>query len=238
MQNTTTRRTLIRNGALLSLFGIGLGAVYGPRISSWVSGATPVLDEASFTAIADIDYWQRTARERIVAAQVAFDLEHELAEQVPMVLNGWSGEDKPEDNIEALILLDPEQYVRRLYWDKNGRHIWMSLIGGRSSKPFHPPDICYDADGWQTEMSSRQIPLARGGELFGLWMAAQKTNLETGRLDEHIVFYCYLLPNQERNHADGIVLFKLTSPRYGTLDETLAVHAEIVQALFSRAEVV
>lgn len=238
MQNITTRRTLIRNSAMLSLFSVGLSIVYWPQLSSWISDPTPVLDEASFAAIADIDYWQRTERERLVAAQVAFDLEHELAQQVPMVLNEWFGEDKPQDNIEALILLDPEQYVRRLYWDKNGRYIWMSLIGGRSSKPFHPPDICYDADGWQTEMASRPIPLERGGELFGLWMAAQKTDLETGRLDEHIVFYFYLLPNQERNHAEGIVLFKLTSPRYGTLDETLAVHAEIVQALFSRAEVV
>lgn len=226
----------MRNSAVLSLFSVGTSIVYWPQISSWISGPTPALDDAAFTAIADIDYWQRTERERLVVAQVAFDLEHELARQVPMVLNEWVGEDKPQDNIEALILLDPEQYVRRLYWDKNGRYIWMSLIGGRSSKPFHPPDICYDADGWQTDMALRSISLERGGEMFGLWMTAKKNDLETEQLNEHIVFYFYLLPNQERNHTDGIVLFKLTSPRYGTLDETLAVHAEIVQALFSQAE--
>jgi hypothetical protein len=35
---------------------------------------------------------------------------------------------------------------------------------------------------------------------------------------------------------DGIVLFKLTTPRYGTSEETLALQADFVRQLFKRAQ--
>ena len=110
-----------------------------------------------------------------------------------MILGDWSGVDKPQSNVEALILLDPEQYVRRLYQHNDGRYMWLSLIGGRSSKPFHPPDICYDADCWRTQLASKPISLTGGGDIYGLWLIADKETTDQTSFDEHVVFYFYLM---------------------------------------------
>ena len=114
--------------------------------------------------------------------------------------------------------------------------MWLSMIGGRSSQPFHAPDICYDADGWQYNLSSKAVALEDGGEVHGLWMEANKVFPGESKETEHIVFYFYLFPNQSRELKDGIVLFKLTSSRYGTAEETLELHTDFVRQLFKRAQ--
>jgi hypothetical protein len=134
-----------------------------------------------------------------------------------------------------MILLEPEQYVQRLYFNSQGQHIWLSMIGGRSSQPFHAPDICYDADGWQYNLASAPIPLDGGGAIYGLWMDAEKLLPGETTATEHAVFYFYLFPNAAREHKDGIVLFKLTSAHYGSMEETLAVHADFIRHLFLSA---
>lgn len=233
MQITTSRRSLIRNSAVLTLFGAGMLVGYRSQLLRWLGNETIPVGE--FTYVADIDYWQRTQRERLVSATGAYDLEHDLAAEIPMVLGEWSGEDKPQSNIEALILLDPEQYVRRLYQHRDGRYIWLSLIGGRSSKPFHPPDICYDADGWRTQLASKSISLTGGGDLYGLWLVANKEATAQTSFDEHIVFYFYLMREATRDHGQGIVLVKLTSSLYGSQEKTLVMHSEFLQHLFNRS---
>ena len=35
--------------------------------------------------------------------------------QIPLQLGDWQGEDVPQTNIEVFILLEPEQYVQRMY---------------------------------------------------------------------------------------------------------------------------
>lgn len=235
MQNYSSRRDLIRNGAMLTLFGAGALITYRSRLERWIIGGESGGSDLP-AYVADIDYWQRTQRERLVTAFGAYDLDHDLATEVPITLGDWTGTERPQTNVEALILLDPEQYVHRLYQHSDGRFIWLSLIGGRSSKPFHPSDICYDVDGWRTELASRSIPLKMGGDLYGLWLNADKTMPEQESTTEHRVFYFYLLRRTARDHAQGIVLVKLTSPPYGTEEETLAMHGEFLQHLFRSAE--
>ena len=53
--------------------------------------------------------------------------------------------------------------------------------------------------------------------------------------EEHVVYYFYLFPDEQRNQADGIVLFKTTSERFGTLEETLAMHEAFVREFFRKA---
>lgn len=220
---------------MLTLFGVGTVITYRSQLEEWLNrGDTEQTDLRTY--VADIDYWQRTKRERLVRASGAYDLDHDLATEVPMTLGEWTGTERPQTNVEALILLDPEQYVRRLYQHSDGHFMWLSLIGGRSSKPFHPPDICYDADGWRTLLSSKSIALTKGGDLYGLWLIADKTMPEQESATEHLVFYFYLLRRATRDHAQGIVLVKLTSARYGTEEETLAMHSEFLQHLFRSAE--
>lgn len=221
------------NLAAAFLLLLGVVVAYSPRLAPGLWGQEPSAAE-TLTYVADLDYWQRTDREIMVRATTRFDLDADL-NQIPLVLGDWTGVDVPETNQEVIILLNPEQYIQRLYRDSQGHYMWLSIIGGRSSQPFHAPDICYDVDGWQYSLSSKAIPLAEGGELYGLWMEANKP-LPDSEVDvEHIVFYFYLFPSRGRELKDGIVLVKLTSGRYGTAEETLAYHADFIQELFVNA---
>ena len=198
-------------------------------------GGEPTLQAADeMTYIADLDFWQRTPRERVVAANAHFDLAHNLID-VPLQVGDWTGVEAPETNEEVMILLEPEQYIQRLYEDDQGRYIWLTMVGGRSSQPFHAPDICYDADGWQYDMGSHATPLDGGGDIYGYWLHGTKPVEGQAEPNEHVVYYFYLFPDDRRDQADGIVLFKLTSGLYGTLEETLALQGEFARQLFRAA---
>ncbi len=219
-------RSLLVTAALIA----GLAFVYGSRIVPGLFGQEqPASDELTY--ITDLDFWRRTDRETAVVAHARFDLNADL-QNVPLNVGEWAGEEVPQTNQEVMILLEPEQYVQRLYRNEAGQYLWLSLIGGRSSQPFHPPDICYDADGWRYNLSSTAITLDGGGEIYGLWMDAQKLFPGESVPVDHVVFYFYLFPDRNRELQDGIVLFKLTSGKYGTLEETLAIHRDFVRHLF------
>ena len=227
------RTTLIGLLALLLLAG-AVFAVYAP---AWLGGgdSQPALAAADeLTYVSDLDFWQRTPRERVVAARAHFDLDHDL-NNVPMTVSEWVGEDDPETNQEVMILLEPEQYVQRLYRDPAGHHVWLTMVGGRNSQPFHAPDICYDADGWQYDLGSHPTPLDGGGELYGLYLDASKQVEGAGAPWEHVVYYFYLFPEAGRDQEDGIVLFKLTTGRYGSVEETLAMLEDFTRQFFEAA---
>jgi hypothetical protein len=225
MQSNTFRSVI----ALALLLG-GLLIVY---TSSWSDLASdPARD--GFTYVTDVDYWQRTKRERLVETTFPFDLAHDLNE-VPLELGDWQGEDVPETNQETFILLEPEQFVRRVYENSTGKYLWLTLIGSRQSRSFHPPDLCYDADGWQTSLSLQAVTLSEGGGMYGLWLEAQKQFNGDASAVEAMTFYFYLFPNRERDQADGIVIFRITSPRYGTIEETIALQGSFLRQLFNSA---
>ncbi|MBP6440433.1 MAG: exosortase-associated EpsI family protein [Caldilineaceae bacterium] len=211
----------------------GAAIVYSPQFLRGF-GTQPTISAADeLTYVTDLDFWQRTPRERTVLAASHFDLDHELTD-VPLQVGAWVGEEVPETNEEVLILLEPEQYVQRLYKDDQDRYIWLSMVGGRNSQPFHAPDICYDADGWQYDLGSHPTTLDGGGEVYGLWLDARK-EMPEGYTAEHVVYYFYLFPDDRRDQGDGIVLFKLTSGRYGDLEQTLAMHEEFTRQFFEAA---
>lgn len=207
-----------------------LSALVARPLAAGAAGA----DASAITYISDLDFWQRTPRESTVTAAAYFDLQHDL-EDVPLQFGAWSGVDKPETNQEVMILLQPEQYVQRLYQNTDGEYMWLSMVGGRSSQPFHAPDICYDADGWQYNLGSHSVALDGGGSVYGLYLDARKDVPEEKTTYEHVVTYFYLFPNSSRSLADGIVLFKLTSGRVGTIEETLKLHEDFVRGLFKSA---
>jgi hypothetical protein len=227
-------RSTLTAAAVALLLVIGLAAVYLPQLLPTLRGAPTLTASDELTYITDLDFWQRTPRERAVVAVAHFDLQHDLND-VPLTVGDWTGVDEPETNQEVLILLEPEQYIQRFYTDSQGRYLWLSMVGGRSSQPFHAPDICYDADGWQYDLGSHATQLDEGGEIYGLWLHGKKQFPNEATPAEHVVYYFYLFPDAQRNQADGIVLFKLTSPRYGTLEETLAIQEAFVRTLFRKA---
>lgn len=230
-------KNILRTFLVIVALIIGLTVVYAPRIFS--ATAAPVEGEAGdeeiYTYVADLDFWKRTPRETTVKSVARFDLDADLND-VPLTVGDWQGEVRPETNQEVEILLNPEQYVRRLYQNSKGQYIWLTMIGGRSSRPFHPPDICYSADGWQYDLGSQSVSLPEGGELYGLWLDADKQLPDYDAPTEHVVFYFYLFPDKERDLSDGIVLFKLTSAQYGSMEETLEMQADFIRNLFLQAE--
>ncbi|MFZ1772002.1 MAG: exosortase-associated EpsI family protein [Caldilinea sp.] len=228
------KRSTLTALAVTLLLAIGLAAVYLPPFLTNSGASTTLAAADELTYITDLDFWQRTPRERAVVANARFDLQHDLND-VPLTIGDWTGVDDPETNQEVMILLEPEQYIQRLYHDDAGRSLWLSMVGGRSSQPFHAPDICYDADGWQYDLGSHATKLDEGGEIYGLWLHGKKQFPGEAEPAEHVVYYFYLFPDAQRNQADGIVLFKLTSARYGTLEETLKLHEEFVRTLFRKA---
>ena len=232
--HANARYTLLSVGAVVIL-AMALLAVYWPRLSPALWGqSAPAGNEMNY--VADLDFWKRTPRETFISANAFFDLNHDL-NNVPLQMGEWKGVDVPETNQEVMILLEPEQYIQRLYQQgENGQYMWLTMVGGRSSQPFHAPDICYDADGWQYNLGSHAVALPQGGEVHGLYLEAQKVFPGDTQPTHHVVYYFYLFPNAQRDLADGIVLFKLTSGLIGNLEETLKLHDDFVRQFFSSAQ--
>jgi hypothetical protein len=201
----------------------------GSAVRAPSSGA---LASPAYEFVADIDNWQRTERERAVTTPFNFNLSGKLGD-VPLQLGEWQGEDVPQTNLEVFILLEPEQYVQRLYRRPDGRYVWLSLIGSRKSKSFHSPQICYDTDGWQTDASSVAVPLEKG-EVYALQLKAKK-DLDGGNNAEHVVLYFYLWPSYARDPQDGMVVAKVTAPLYNSLEETVRLEMDFFRQLFTSA---
>ena len=178
-----------------------------------------------FQFVADIDNWRRTDRERALRTDYDFRLGPNL-DELPLKIGDWQGQDIPQTNLEVFILLEPEHYVFRRYERTDGRRLWLSLIGSRKSKSFHPPQICYVADGWQTDVSSEPIPVG-DGDLYALKVIASKGQAT------HVVFYFFLWPDYSRDPAAGTVLFKVTAPLEGSLEETVALEKGFIQEFFT-----
>jgi len=191
----------VRAVALVLL--LGMAALAG----AWIQGRGGSSGEPATTGyalVADLDTWRATPREHQV--QAAFDLRLDADfTQVPPHLGDWTGEDVPQDNLEVYVLLQPEQYLFRRYRRPDGTLLWLSLLGSREARSFHPPQICYTADGWQTEMRSEAVPLA-AGELWAMHLLARKGEARQS------VLYFYLWPDRERRPEEGTVLFKVTAP--------------------------
>lgn len=208
---------------LLLLALAAVAASYGRDV--WQSRQA---NDGSYTYIADIDRWRRTSREREVQARFDFSLGPQLAD-LPLQIGDWEGADIPQSNIEVLILLEPEEYVYRRYRRADGKYVWLSLIGSHQAKSFHSPQICYDADGWNTEVSSEPIELD-DGTLYAFRLVAEKQSWK------HVVLYFYLYPNRVRSAADGTVLFKVTAPLDDSLQNTLDLQKEFIRQFFIRAQ--
>lgn len=181
-----------------------------------------------FQFVADIDNWRRTERERALRTEYDFALGPNL-DELPLQVGEWQGRDVPQTNLEVFILLEPDYYVFRHYRRDSGPSVWLSLIGSSKSKSFHPPQICYAADGWQTDVSSQPIALEEG-ELYALQVVATKGSAT------HVVLYFFIWPDYTRDATGGTVLFKVTAPLTGSLEATVALQKAFIGEFFSEAQ--
>lgn len=213
--------------ALLALALLGVVAIYA-RPAALIRGALRAsVGQNDHAFMADIDRWRRTNRERQVQARYDFSLSGDLA-ALPLQVGNWQGVDLPQTNLEVMILLEPEQYVYRRYTRSDGKFVWLSLIASRQAKSFHSPQICYDADGWQTDVTSEPVELDEGS-LYALRLDAHKDPWE------HVVLYFFLYPDRLRDANSGTVLFKVTAPLEGSLADTLALQKSFIREFFHSA---
>jgi len=204
--------------ALLALAGIGGWWLAGRNVGKSLPPGN------SF--VADIDFWRRTPRECIVVTPYDFHLGS--LEHIPLVVGDWHGVDVPASP-DVAEHLEPEQYVMRRYEreDAGGAALWLSLIGSRQAKSFHPPPLCYTT--WHTEVGSTAIPLS-GGDLYALTLMVSQGERR------YVMLYFYLWPDTARRFEDGMVMFKVMSEPQGTVEETIAWQREFAQQFFTAVQ--
>lgn len=210
---------------LIVLFLLTLAGVRGWWLSR--SGAGESLP-GGHSFVADIDFWRRTPRQVTVITPHDFRLGS--LDSVPLEIGDWHGVDVPASP-DVAVYLEPEQYVVRRYQrgDAAGPALWLSLIGSRQAKSFHPPPLCYTT--WHTEVGSTTIPLP-GGDLHALTLVVSQGERR------YIMLYFYLWPDAARRFEDGMVMFKVTSEPLGTDEETLALQREFAQQFFMGVQAV
>ncbi len=217
-----SRRSLILI-VMLAAALLVMAALYGRDfLQNRILGQTP-----GYSYVTDIDRWRKTQREHVVHARYDFSLGPQLHD-IPLQIGDWQGEDMPQDNVEVQILLEPEEYVYRRYRRADGKTIWLSIIGSRQAKSFHPPQICYDAAGWSTEVSSVEIPLQKGS-IYAMQVEAEKEAWT------HIALYFFLFPDYLRDQSQGVILFKVTSPLAESKAATLDVQRNFIRQFFTAA---
>lgn len=223
MQNGTLRNLV----GLLLLVGVGT-SVYLYESPRFVQG--DAVGEAANTYVSDLTIWRRTKGEQQLTAVYPIDLNHDF-HAIPLTIGAWRGQEIEQNNVSALIMLQPEQFLERFYQNERGQYIWLTLIGGRQSRSFHAPEICYTSFGWDTSLSYHTIELGDGG-VQGVLIEADKDASIDGRAERHLSFYFYLFATPKRDYDEGIVMFRITSPYFGTKEETLSLHADFLRQFF------
>lgn len=177
-----------------------------------------------YSFVADIDFWRRTPRQ--VTVITPYDFHLGSLDRVPLDVGNWHGVDVPASP-DVAEYLEPEQYVVRYYERESGPALWLSLIGSRQAKSFHPPPLCYTT--WHTEVGSTTIPLD-GGDLHALTLVVSQGERC------YVMLYFYLWPDAARRFEDGMVMFKVMSEPLGTDEETLALQREFARQFFTAVQ--
>ena len=106
-----SNRNSLYSIAVVALLAVGVLGVYMPRVSN-TAGSNLDTEPSGPAFVVDLDYWQKTDREKTISSTAMFDLDSDLNE-IPLTVGEWTGKEVPQTNAEVQILLDPEQYVRR-----------------------------------------------------------------------------------------------------------------------------
>jgi hypothetical protein len=164
-----------------------------------------------FVFIQDVDGWLRTPDE--AAVTTPYDLRVGPGiESLPMNLGPWTGSVPDADRDFVLEYLKPDYWVYRRYErSERGKEtgpadvIWLSLVASRDARSFHPPEVCYQAQGWAVGGRKLEpVPIGRGRIQAQRVVAAKDGAI-------HGVLYWYLWMNPQREVAEGCVMVKITT---------------------------
>jgi EpsI family protein len=163
----------------------------------------------------------------------------------PTLLGEWEGREASLLDGDTLRVLRPTDYLVRRYSDPTGRSVWL-YVGywesqRRGAQP-HSPKNCLPGSGWEpVDVTRMTVPLEGGHSL-----PVNRFLIQKGR-DQQVVLYWYRAQGRAvsgeveakiemmrsaivRNRTDGAVV-RVSSPVYGSVQETTAWLARYVQAL-------
>lgn len=106
---------------------------------------------------------------------------------LPERIGPWTALREESLSDDAIELVEPDDYVMRLYEAPGRAPIWLyaALYGGRSGygKGAHDPEVCYPAQGWEI-VGSREVdvPLGEAGSLRARELALQQAGQESAVL--------------------------------------------------------
>lgn len=164
----------------------------------------------------------------------------------PTTIGAWQGQEATIFEVEVLNLLKVKDYLLRRYVDGAGRSVWL-YVGywdtQRRGAQIHSPKNCLPGAGWEPlEAGVITVPVASG-------RAAIPVNRYLLQKDRELMLVLYWYHSQGRaiaseiearvetakssmfrNRTDGALL-RITSPIYGSVEDTEALLVRYVQAI-------
>jgi EpsI family protein len=165
----------------------------------------------------------------------------------PMNVGAWQGAGGVIFDPDTLNVLKPSDYVMRRYHDPAGRGLWLFIAywdSQRKGAQPHSPKNCLPGAGWEPLESSRvTIPLA---EPFRA-ITVNRYLIQKDR-DQLLVLYWYqsqgkaiagemaakleMVKNSMVRHRTDGSLVRLTSPIYGSVQQTSDLVVGYIQAVY------
>ncbi len=165
----------------------------------------------------------------------------------PSLIKNWQGEEALVFEGEVLNILKVKDYLLRRYVDPSGRSLWLYLgywDTQRKGAQMHSPKNCLPGAGWEPVEAQRvSIPLAESPGVI----AVNRYLVQKDQYQE-LVLYWYQSGGQAvaseidaklqlvrnaifYNRTDG-ALIRTSSPVYGSVQETFALHVNYIQAMY------
>jgi hypothetical protein len=175
----------------------------------------------------DREGWLRTPDEHVV--ETAFDLSNSpKLLQLPLQVNGWTGQDAEVTNQETLPTLGADNFLFRQYWRGNDV-LWLTAIGSTKGQSFHAPDVCFVAANWSVENRPPQHISVGNGDVAVRTIAAR---LDSG--ERFVDLHWYLWTDVRREWRLGATLMRVTVPVTTSEEDALRVGASFAESFFTR----
>ena len=188
--------------------------------------------EASHLFFIDTEGWYRIT-DHETAVLSPYDLRIEaLPEALPLEIGPWHGEEMPVSPATRTWFDNPEVAFQRAYRNARGDLVWLSVFGSRGPKSFrlfeHTPKTCYPLAGWRMRREDVDAIPIGAGKFY-----AQRGFAANGE-QQLVVLYWYLWDNPQRDPADGVLSFRVSTPIRTTEAEALHVlKADFLPRLFT-----
>jgi EpsI family protein len=174
-------------------------------------------------------------------------LPHQPLDQFPTIVGDWKAGEGEIFGSDVLGVLQMSDYVMRRYTDPKGKYLWL-YIGywasqGGGAVP-HSPKNCLPGAGWEP-IDSQQVQIAVGNPSHQIEINRYVVEKDGYR---QLAIYWYQLQGQVvsndflsrvvtvknallHNRTDG-ALIRLTSPLYGSVEETFAYQVKYIQEIY------